>query len=731
MKSALFFFFASAFFTLIGQDILKIKKIEAMDFDGIVDETEWSAVPTLSLLQHQPVLGKEPTEKTDVYLAYDDQYLYLAGRMYYENPSNMQNTTKERDAFEGSTEYFGLVIDTFNDNENAMGFFTTPAGLRWDGTVFNDAEGDFPVNISWNTFWDVKVNHTDYGWQAEIRIPFTSLRFQNIDGLTTMGLAMWRYMPHRFETVMYPLIRNDLGPWSSWKPSRFQKIQFQNIEPKKPVYIAPYLLAGNFQSNALNDDETNYIFSNETKYEAGLDLKYSLTSNLTMDLTINPDFAQVEVDDQQVNLTRFSLFFPEKRLFFQERSSVFDYGLGGPTTLFYSRRIGLEEDGPVRIFGGARLVGRVGKWDLGFLDMQTDRQNEINSTNYGVFRVRKQIVNDFTYIGGIVTNKIDTDGNYNTGVGLDGVARLSTNDYLTFALVQTNYNGVTPGMFDPTNSKFYVSLRSRKNQGFGYTVSWNRNGPDYNPEMGFEIRDNTMISFNRLWWTWFPKESSPILSHTWFFTGAGFWKNNTGQPETTSLTSGWRFQSKKGSFGELSLQKSHERVFEEFELSSDVLVPVDGYDFWFFNGVFGTPDAKKISISNSLTLGEYYDGNQLVLGFQPGWRVSPSLILRTEYYYNLVNFDSRNASFEAHLARVRALVMLSTKFTASMYGQYNGSENLTSANIRIRYNPREGNDLYVVYNFGTHSNRFSETPALPRTAGQSVILKYTHTFVTR
>jgi hypothetical protein len=708
---------------------MQVRRIENIEFDGIVDESEWANVPLLPLRQQNPIFDTNPTELSEVFFAYDDEYIYLAGRLYYEDPSTMQSTTKLRDANEGSTEYFGFILDTFNDNENALGFFTTPAGLRWDGTVSNDAEGRMPINTSWNTFWDVKVELTDYGWQTEIRVPLTSLRFQNIDGVTTMGMTMWRYLPQKNEMIMFPLVSNDLGPMSFWKPSRMQKVQFESITPKKPVYVAPYLLAGRFEQNNLNADETAYVNEVTNDFEAGLDLKYSLTSNLTMDLTVNPDFAQVEVDDQQVNLTRFSLFFPEKRLFFQERASVFSFNTGGPNTLFYSRRIGLEASGPVRIYGGARLVGRVGKWDIGFLDMQTQRVDSIRSTNYGVLRFRRQVINDFTYVGGMLANKIDDQGRYNTSVGVDLIARLSTNDYMEIGYAQTFYNDANSHLFDPSTTNARIAFTSRKNIGFGYFTEVGRNGDRYNPEMGFENRPNDIKSVNRFWYTWFPSDSSPILNHGPFVRAVGFWKTDTRIAESTFVGPGWQFQSRQGHWGDIGVFKAHERVFDEFELSNDVTVPVNGYDFWYMEANLASPENRRLSVTTTYSLGQLYDGNQLVLGILPSWKVSPSLILNTEYYYNQVEFSERGESFQAHLGRLRALVMLNTSLSASIYVQHNSASNLSSGNFRFRFNPREGNDLFIVYNIGRYSNRNSLSPMLPELAGQSIILKYTYTFV--
>ncbi len=713
----------------VAQEPVKLTYLpQSITFDGNVEDAEWADVEPVPLIQHLPVYGAEPTEKTELRLAYDDDYLYLSGRMFHENPDNMQNTTKKRDAMVGSTEYLGLIIDSFNDNENALSFFTTPAGLRFDATIFNDAEGDFPLNLSWNTFWDVKVIHTDYGWQAEIRVPFSSLRFQNTDGLVNMGLSVQRYMPHKNEVSVYPPINNNLGPWSSWKPSRMQKVVLERVKPRKPVYLAPYVLAGYQEQNELNDEETEYIHDEDLQFNMGLDLKYSLTSNITMDITANPDFAQVEVDDQQVNLTRFSLFFPEKRLFFQERSSVFNFNMGGPNNLFYSRRIGIEEDGLVDIYGGVRVVGRAGKWDFGMIDMQTANQLGYLSTNYGVIRARRQVINPFSYVGGIVTNKIDEEGNFNTNAGIDGVFRVSTNDYVNINFAQSYYNGTADVPFKFDDAKLRVLLERRITKGFAYQLDLNMAGKGYNPELGFELRENYYRIGNFIRWGWVPGPDKKILNHN---ISMRFWevrKNVSHLIESGSYGPQWEFNSKNNWYGNFSLLHNVENLVEPFELSDDVTIPIGKYRFNTLNVSVITPYSNLLNFENSLVVGQFFDGTQMVLGVSPSLQIGSSIELGINYFYNRINFSER-PDFEVHLARFRTTYMFSTKLSFDAFVQHNSGNDYSFGNFRLRFNPREGNDLFIVYNTGVNSNRRREIPHLPRLESRTFVVKYTYTFV--
>lgn len=321
----------SSLHTIFAQEMITIPKTNGeLIFDGIPDEAFWDEIDPFPVIMFQPVHGNEPSEKTEIRLCYNDQYLLLSGRLYDKDPSQIQNNTKKRDEFGGNSDFFGIIIDNFNDNENAIAFSTTPSGLRSDMTIFNDAVGrmqHMPFNESWNTFWDVETVLNDEGWFVEFRIPLSSIRFQNNDGRTIMGITVWRWIPHKNEAIIFPSIDPKHGDFAMMKPSQTEKVIFEDIEPKKPLYIAPYALAGYTMSNDLNDAETKYKKKTDPSFEGGLDIKYGLTGNLTLDLSLNTDFAQVEADDQQVNLTRFSLFFPGKETFLPGKGQYFQIQL--------------------------------------------------------------------------------------------------------------------------------------------------------------------------------------------------------------------------------------------------------------------------------------------------------------------------------------------------------------------------------------------------------------------
>jgi len=700
-------------------------------FDGLPFEKVWDEVEPLPVVMYQPDFGSEPTEKTEIRLFYNDKYLYVSGRFYDNDDSKIKSSTKKRDDFGPNSDGFGIILDTFNDNENALSFSTTPAGIRTDMSIFNDAVGHMnhmPFNMTWNTFWDVETAINEEGWFAEIRIPISSLRFQDINGVTTMGLIVWRFIPHKNETIVFPAIHPRYGSWAMMKPSKAKDVIFKGIKPKKPIYISPYGLAGFSETNELNDAETEYIYNKETPVEAGLDIKYGLTSNLTMDLTLNTDFAQVEADDQMINLTRFSLFFPEKRKFFQERSSIFSFSLGGPGNLFYSRKIGLYDDQPVRIYGGARIVGRIGAWDLGFLDMQTAPFEDIPSENFGVLRMRRQVINENSYIGGMLTSRIGMDGSYNTAYGLDAILRIFGDDYIDIKFAQSFETGAenNPVSLDP--SKMQISWERRSEEGFAYDLSWSRSGETFNPGIGFEMREDNSFARTQFLYGWLPGKDSKLFSHGIYIQQMYFLNVIDGDLETFEAGPGWKFQTKSMMTGNLSLNYMIEDVKESFSFSDDAEVPVGRYEFLEFESMVSTPMTRKFYSMIMARAGGFYDGYRVSISFAPTWNISSSFQLDATYQYNWINFEERSQKFNGQIGRLKILYMYNTKLSVSAFIQVNSSNNAIITNFRLRYNPKEGNDFYLVFNEGRNTNLNSEIPKLPQISNRTILVKYSHTF---
>jgi hypothetical protein len=699
--------------------------------DGMSREKAWEGLTPLPFTQMEPHAGAEPSERSEILLAYDDHYLYLAGRLYDREPQKVLSNSKQRDSGNPSCEWFGIVIDSYNDKENALAFFTTPAGLRWDAAVFNDAQGEEPINTSWNTFWDVAAVRNDEGWFAEFRIPFSSLRFQDRDGRVTIGVIVWRQIARKNEWDIFPAIPAEWGFWSKFKPSRAQEFALEGLTGRRPVYATPYLLGGLGRTAELDAARTAYLDRKVVERQAGLDLKYGLSSNLTFDITVNPDFAQVEADDQQINLTRFSLFFPEKRLFFQERSSIFDFTFetSEENRLFYSRRIGLQDGEKVGIYGGLRLVGRVGAWDLGFMDMHTSTSASGRpGENIGVLRLRRQVLNPYSYVGSMVTSRIGQDGSYNVAYGLDSVIRVFGEDYLTVKWAQSFADGKTNNPFAAEPSRYYLNWQRRSLRGLGYGLSLSGSGADYEPGVGFQLRDNYTRWVGSVWHGWFPGEGSWLFDHILKFDTFLFIRNGDDLVETLILAPSWRFDSKPGFAFSFTPSAYYENIPAAFPLSERVEVPQGTYRFFNLKAEFETPSRRPLNAKLAFDAGSFYDGRRLSISVAPRWSALADLELGAFYEFDVLRFPARGQRLDSHIVRIRALYMLSTKFSAGAFIQYSSEAKAVIGNIRFRYNPREGVDLYLVYDETLNAGRGGLIPVPPFSSGRTVMVKYSYTF---
>ena len=696
--------------------------------DGLSNEPAWQGITPLSMVMNVPTFGIPPSERTEVLVAYDHDYLYVAARLFDTEPEKIQSTSRKRDEMNLTNDWFGIVLDTYDDNENGLAFMTTPEGLRLDFTIFSDAQGDSPFNESWNTFWDVATARNGEGWFAEMRIPFSSLRFQVANGRVVMGLTAIRIIARKNEFDVFPAIPPHWGGFSAWKPSQAQKVSLGEIPSHNPIYITPYVLGGYSESHELNDQKTDYTKSSKPTTEAGLDIKYGLANNLTLDLTLNTDFAQVEADDEKINLTRFSLFFPEKRLFFQERASIFDFHFDGDNRLFYSRRIGIHDGKLVRIYGGARTIGRIGPWDLGLLYMRTAPATELPAENFAVFRVSRQVFNENSRVGGIITSRLGTDGSHNNAYGLDGVIRMFDQDYLMVNWAQTFADGKPNEPMSLEPARIYFDWQRRAVQGLAYDLSYSRAGKNYDPGVGFETHEDFSRFGNKVSYGWTPGEDSWLLRHSLFVEGSCFLRNTDGTVESSEIGPGWQCDSKDGYSFKISPKLYSEDVREEFSLSDASKIPADRYNFAGLNLDLVTPMVKKFFTEVTLYGGSFYDGERITVGVYPQWNISPTVNLIGMYEFTHADFPERQQEFVGHLARLRVILMFSTTVSVGAFAQYSSDDNTVTTNVRFRYNPREGIDLYVVYDEGRNTDRFRKTPTFPQFSNRTLLLKYSHTF---
>lgn len=712
-----------------ASDPLEIDRLKGeITLDGVPDEEAWNDLDSFPLTTYVPDAGNEPSERSDIRIGYTDDHLYVGAWLYDSRPDGIRVNSYQRDDMSTGNDIFGIVLDTFNNNENALSFFTTPAGIRTDFTVLNDAEGRPPFNADWNTFWDVETRQNEKGWTVEMRIPFSSLRYQVDNGRVTMGINILRWIARKSESAVYPAIPNNWGFYGQFKPSRGRDVVFRGMQSRKPLQITPYVLGGASQQHMLNEERTEYIRRDDFTYDIGGDIKVGLSSNFTLDLTVNTDFAQVEADNQQVNLTRFSLFFPEKRKFFQERASLFNFSLGSRSRLFYSRRIGISGGRQIPILGGLRLTGTSGEWDVGLINMQTGASGEVPTENFGVFRVRRKVFNPNSYAGGMFTSRIDGEGGYNYAYGLDGVIHLGGQDYLSYNLAQTlgSEGEISPLSMDPT----FIRARweTRKIEGFGYSLGYARSGNRFNPKSGFLTRSDYTRIGDHLFYGWFADDSSPVQNYRVSIRANGYLRNSDGSVESSTLGSRLNVNYNSGASLSVSPSLNYEHLLREFELPGGIpVLPGEYYNYTLGLG-YQTSSSHDVSGSAFVDIGEFYDGRRWTGRVSPSWSVSSHLNVGSYYQVTHLNFSGRGRSFTAHIARLRLRYYFNTELSVSTFVQFSNAAERVTSNFRLRYNPREGNDLYLVYNEGLNTDRQSYSPARPLSNRRTILVKYTYTF---
>ncbi len=709
-------------------DIYEIPKLNGpITLDGKVDDPAWDAVEPLPLVTHWPSFGIPVDEGTEIRIAYDDEYLYVSC-ICYGDPGNISAPTYKRNYVNMAMDGLAIILDTFNDNENGLLFNVTPTGSRTDAAISNDAQDGGSINLFWNTIWEAEAVVTGYGWTAEMRIPFSSIRFESDNGRVEMSLIAYRYSAHDVTLQIFPAVQPDWGFYSFMKPSQSQRVVLNDVENRNPVFITPYLLGGMQRSALLPSDGTSYRHDTDLTYEAGLDVKMQLTNNITLDLTVNTDFAQVEADDQQINLTRFSLFFPERRQFFLERAAIFDFSFSGSDRLFHSRRIGLSEGQPLRILGGARMIARSSGWDVGLLSMQTARDLGLLSENHSVVRVRKQVFNTQSYAGGMVTSRIDERGNYNVNYGIDGIFKIFGDDFININIAQTIDSDENTSTINQESIRLRTGWLRRSYTGLSYQFSYNYTGNLYDPVMGFQLRRNYMRFGDRVSWGWQQGTESPLQRIRVSMNGALYINNADGEVETSEFGPSAEFTWKRGDYATAEIMYVTEDIPSAFNLSDDVEVPAGLYRFPQAQLSYHTPRGKSLRAILRAGGGGFFDGTRLTASIQPTWDPSRVVNLDLFYQFNRIDFSDRGQSLTAHIVRLRTEFTFNTRLTLSSFVQFNSANDLGVLNIRFRYNPRDGNNFYLVFNETVNANRDRFVPRLPFSENRALMLKYDYTF---
>ncbi len=694
-----------------------------IELDGILDEPVWSEAVPLRMVAAVPVYGVEPSEATEVLVGYDHAFLYVAGRFNDSAPASARVGSLTRDR-PGSDDAFELVLDTYGDNENAVGFATNPAGVRIDFSVANDGEQIVPnlpaYDLAWNTFWEVETRIADDGWTMEMQIPLSSLRFQEVDGDVSMGLIARRTIARKNEEITFPGIPPELNG-SYRKPSLGTTVVLRGVTPSRPVYLTPYVLTGRQQGEQMAGSG-GLLGTEALDLDLGLDLKYGLADNLVMDLTLNTDFAQSEADAEQVNRGRFSLFFPEKRQFFLERAGVFDFTGLGRVRLFHSRRIGLSEDGiPTRILGGGRIVGRLGEWDMGMLTMQTAASTNTLAENFSVFRLRRRTINPGSYAGLMFTSRVPVEGGSSFAYGVDGTIHFGGQTYASGSISQSLSGG--RGSLESTAG--VVSFERRSRSGFSHSQSLGWTGADYNPSVGFVDRRGIARYDGAVDYLWIPGSDNAVYRHGPGIEVLGISRIDGGL-ESVEIAPAWQILWKSGVSVDLEANALYEDVTKPFALG-DATIPRGQYSFASIRGFVTLPSRWPVSSRIYGRYGQYFDGHWSVFILAPFWRVSQHFELGLDYERTRAKFPERGERFDSDVLRLRAFGAVNAALSVSAFVQYNSLSERISADTRIRYNFAEGRDLFIIYNEGLTVD--PTTHRLRALGERSILLKLSYTLI--
>ena len=707
----------------------------APEIDGdVLGEAIWDdIVPVTGFLQNTPDEGQPASERTEVRIIYTEDTVYFGIVCYVSDPSTIIVSDSRRDSSLDETDSFQIIIDTYLDKQNGFVFGTNPAGLEYDGQVTNEGQGSGRFgggggvvrrsgsqqqrgsgggfNVNWDGVWQVGAEVSEIGWTAEIAIPFRTLRYPSGD-VQTWGLNFQRNIRSRNEQSYWaPLPRQ----FRLHRLSLAGELQGIEVPPQRNLKLTPYVLG---EALRRTDDTKTTALG-----DFGADLKYSITPSVTLDLTYNTDFAQVEVDDQQVNLDRFNLFFPEKRPFFLENAGLFSVGQPGQLELFFSRRIGIgESGGQIPIVGGGRLSGKVGNnTNVGFLNIQTESVNATGtpSNNFTVARVRQDFQNR-SNVGAMFVNRGGTgnlagERNYNRSYAVDGRWGIGQAGTVSGFAAQTD----TPGLEGDTHAfnmaANYDSERYQLRGGFTEV------GPNFNPEVGFYARRGYRRSDSNVQTTFRPENPLGILE--WFPHASHYtiWNFVTGQQETqyTHLDNGieWRngYQVSTG----VNLTK--EGVLEPFEIFPGVTVPVDTYDHTEAVMRFNTNRGAPVSFTFRATVGGFFGGDRVQMG--PGVSMRAGETFNAQLSWSRNDIDLPGGAFVTNLGSVRLNYSFTTRIFVQALVQYNDRADLWSSNIRFALLSDANTGLFIVYN---------DTQGLgdvrPTGAGRTLTIKYSQLF---
>ena len=698
----------------------------APQVDGeVLSEAIWEEVEVATgFVQVQPFEGQPASERTEVRVAFDDQMLYIAVVCYDSEAGSLAVSDSRRDANLEEEDSFRVVLDTFHDRQNGFVFGTNLAGIQYDGQVTNEGRtgggsrrrGSGPrqggsANLDWDTSWTVRSKTGDVGWSAELAIPFRSLRYGS--GGSTWGINFERNIRRKSETVFWaPLGRE----FDLFRISAAGTLVGIETPKQRNLQVIPY---------ALTEVRDDGLTERNSSTEGGFDLKYGITPSLTLDVTVNTDFAQVEVDDQQINLDRFSLLFPEKRPFFLENAGLFKIGTprgGGPGSgnvdLFFSRRIGLDDGERVPIVGGVRLSGKAAGLNVGFLSMQTEDHQDLHANNFTVGRLSREFRNRGR-AGVMVVNRQGTgslapDGDHNRTFGVDGQLGIGQYTDLSGWAAKTE----TPGLEGRDRA---FGLDSNFNSpSWRLRAGYSEVGAEFNPEVGFVNRSDYRRLNSRLQRRFRPSGQGRIkeLGPSFFYDS--YWKF-TGFHESERYSFGGEMEFRGGARINLFVGQQLERLQEPFEIFDGVVVPSGSYANDTFFILFNTNRGRAISLGGFIQGGGFFNGNQLSLNPTVNFRLSDYLSSELGWSHNDVDLET--GAFKTNLGRLRVTFAFSTRVLLQALIQYNDVTDDVSTNLRFSWLGAANTGLFVVYNEVEGFGHLAQPKP-----DRSLVLKYSRLF---
>lgn len=691
--------------------------------DGRSDEPAWQAVAPLPMTVYLPSYGAAPSERTTARIGYDADAIYVMVDAWEAHPGGVRASSMIRDD-DSPGDFLNVLLDSFGDRQNAVTFSTTPGGQRNDWSISNDARDDASLSPAWNGVWDLAVRRGTDGWHAEFRIPLSTLRYTVRNGRAELGFSLNRLTAHSNERVTFPAIEPS-APLALWKPSRWQRVSIEDIDVVRSLRVMPYVMAGSEGIRA--PDPVLSPWHRDERIEAGGDIKTALSPNLTLDLTVNTDFAETEADDQRVNLTRFPLFFPERRAFFVERAGTFEVKTGEVDLLFNSRRVGLTPDGePVRLLGGARLVGRVSGWDLGFFDAHTGRTPSGERENLGVLRARRALWNQGSWAGLMLTSRVAPDSTQ-VALGADGELHLGGDDYLGFALAALAGDaGVGPDDGVLPRGALRLLAERRRNRGMWYRAGVATTGARWAPALGYVERGDAIQPLAEVGYGWIVSPAGHQLRAS--ASSAFAWRNAAGTLDGSTASATLEYERPTGAVWTLALTRQEDDLLVAFTPVPDASVPAGRYVAAFAELKLKPSTGPRAVVGGTVRAGEYYDGRLYSLLLSPEWRASAHLRLSADLQLDRPEFPVRDERVWSTLARVRVLASASPRLSLSAVLQANGSADLATANLRLRYSVREGHDLWLVYNHDRNLDRDRMDFPIPATARSGLLVKYTRSF---